>query len=480
MPISENETAISRGRIPTYMRRSLIDFLSVILGSNARCRRISNLLLQNCSLVSSLSAIMHLHRSRSRQRELLQQLLMAMYNHYSSYDMFLRPTVLFPDPPFDDPVEAFTSYQFYQNTGFWPDQFMEVKNNLTLIPDVIRCQQSRCRSSKSLSLFLLLRRWNKADTWEDVSRFMRRGRVWCITVYRLIFRLVAQHYRRCVQVIDYRRILPLLSNRSDEIVWHSVCDQDVLFFTDGKPWKMARPGRGQAAEVLRRAVGGGDVNLVQQAYYNGHYGFCGGKVQHVLQADGMCYSFVCPLRRHDAMVLHSSSMVNMLSVLFVDGDPARPAKTVTDKAYGRTRHFRPLHTDLELRLLNPADRASAIEEDEKNKGPRMAVEVSFNNIVRKFTHNDYFATHRILQQGRSNWPYLRCLWDLQVLFYNLFSCAQGHGNPCNAILGVVPPTVSEYLYSANHNLLIPIPRVEEEDDNFGDEEEAQRMYYHIF
>ena len=160
--------------------------------------------------------------------------------------------------------------------------------------------------------------------------------------------------------------------------------------------------------------------------------------------------------------------------------PARPAKTVTDKAYGRTRHFRPLHTDLELRLLNPADRASAIEEDEKNKGPRMAVEVSFNNIVRKFTHSDYFATHRILQQGRSNWPYLRCLWDLQVLFYNLFSCAQGHGNPCNAILGVVPPTVSEYLYSANHNLLIPIPRVEEEDDNFGDEEEAQRMYYHIF
>jgi hypothetical protein len=97
---------------------------------------------------------------------------------------------------------------------------------------------------------------------------------------------------------------------------------------------MARPGRGQAAEVLRRAVGGGDVNLVQQAYYNGHNGFCGGKVQHVLQADGMCYSFVCSLCQHDAMVLHSSSMVNMLSVLFVDGDPARPAKTVTDKAYG--------------------------------------------------------------------------------------------------------------------------------------------------
>jgi hypothetical protein len=125
---------------------------------------------------------------------------------------------------------------------------------------------------------------------------------------------------------------------------------------------MARPGHGQAAEVLHRAVGGGNVNLVQQAYYNGHYGFCGGEVQHVLQADEMCY---CPLRGHDAMVLHSSSMVNMLSVLFVDGDPARPVKTVTDKAYGRTRHFGPLHTDLELQLMIAADCVSAIEEDEK-------------------------------------------------------------------------------------------------------------------
>jgi len=160
------------------------------------------MLLQNCSLVSSLSAIMHLHHSRSHQRELLQQLLMTKYNHYSSYDMIIHPFVLFPDPPFDDPVEAFPSYQFYQNTGFWPDQFTEVKNNLTLIHDVIRCKQSRCRSTKSLSLFLLLRRWNKADTWEDVSRFMRCGRVWCFTVYHLIFRVVAQHSHRCVQAID--------------------------------------------------------------------------------------------------------------------------------------------------------------------------------------------------------------------------------------------------------------------------------------
>jgi hypothetical protein len=86
-------------------------------------------------------------------------------------------------------------------------------------------------------------------------------------------------------------------------------------------------------------------------------------------------------------------MITMLSVIYVNNDPSRPVKTCTDKAYGRTRHFRPLHTDLELRLMAPAERAAAEEEDRKNRGPRMSVELSFNNIVRKFTHTDYFATH---------------------------------------------------------------------------------------
>jgi len=49
--------------------------------------------------------------------------------------------------------------------------------------------------------------------------------------------------------------------------------------------------------VLCRPVRGDNINLVQQ--YNEHYGFFGGKVKHVLQADGMCYSFVCHLCQYD-------------------------------------------------------------------------------------------------------------------------------------------------------------------------------------
>jgi len=34
------------------------------------------------------------------------------------------------------------------------------------------------------------------------------------------------------------------------------------------------------------------------------------------------------------MVLHDLSMLTMLSVLYVDTDPLRPVKCVTDKEYG--------------------------------------------------------------------------------------------------------------------------------------------------
>jgi hypothetical protein len=211
-----------------------------------------------------------------------------------------------------DPVAALPATEFYRLAG-WLGQFVEVSDNLVLIPDRFICPTTPCTASKQLALFVLLMRWKKADKWDDVARVMKQRPVWCIKVYRALFSLLAQHYRKLVQVLDYQHIIQLLEEWSDTMVLYSGCCPDVLFFMDRKPWKMAKPGKGDAATALVRAAGGDDVNLVQQAYYNGHYGFGGAKVQHVLQADGMCYSFTCPLRRRDAMVLQASSMLTMLS-----------------------------------------------------------------------------------------------------------------------------------------------------------------------
>jgi len=47
--------------------------------------------------------------------------------------------------------------------------------------------------------------------------------------------LLSTHYRHLVQVLDYRRNIPLLADWSDELVYNKGCTPDVLFFTDGKP-----------------------------------------------------------------------------------------------------------------------------------------------------------------------------------------------------------------------------------------------------
>jgi len=67
---------------------------------------------------------------------------------------------------------------------------------------------------------------------------------------------------------------------------------------DGKPWQMSQLNKGQAVRELCAATG-----MIQHAYYNGHHKYHGTKVQNVLQADGMVYSFTCPIRNHDAMEL---------------------------------------------------------------------------------------------------------------------------------------------------------------------------------
>jgi hypothetical protein len=160
-----------------------------------------------------------------------------------------------------------------------------------------------------------------------------------VSRFIMLFFLLSQHYRRLVQVLDFHQIIQLLEEWSASMEVYTGCSPDVLFFTDGKPWKMAKPGTGDAADALVRAAGGDRVNLVQQAFYNGHYGFAGAKVQHVLQVDGIGYSFTCPLHRHDAMVLQESLMLTMLSILYVNNDPDRPVKRILDKAYGHTQHL---------------------------------------------------------------------------------------------------------------------------------------------
>ncbi len=76
---------------------------------------------------------------------------------------------------------------------------------------------------------------------------------------------------------------------------------------------------------------------------------------------------------------------------------------MTEKAYGRSWHIRPLHALAELAQMQLQEYATTEAEDKQNRKPWLAVGCSFNQVVTKFTHIYYFHYHKLLQQGRSNW-----------------------------------------------------------------------------
>jgi hypothetical protein len=77
----------------------------------------------------------------------------TVYNQYSSYNMNVRPTILFHDPLMEYPVEQLPAAAFFQLTCFWPGKFEEVINNLLLLPVTIVCAATRSTSSKQLAIF---------------------------------------------------------------------------------------------------------------------------------------------------------------------------------------------------------------------------------------------------------------------------------------------------------------------------------------
>jgi hypothetical protein len=81
-------------------------------------------------------------------------------------------------------------------------------------------------------------------------------------------------------------------------------------------------------------------------------------------------------------------MILMLSSVFIGEDRNRPAVAVTGTVYGRTPHFEPIHTDAELHMMAPNERATAVDIKEQHKKPCMAIECTFNQQVTKFSHID--------------------------------------------------------------------------------------------
>jgi hypothetical protein len=75
---------------------------------------------------------------------------------------------------------------------------------------------------------------------------------------------------------------------------------------------------------------------------------------------------------------------------------------------------------------------------------------------------------------------MHMLWDMNVFFYNLYTCSQQMDNQVSGILGVEPPSVADYLFSVHNNLLVPLPgNVNEEEDLLESDLNGNDTYYHV-
>lgn len=291
-------------------------------------------------------------------------------------------------------------------------------------------------------------------TWDAVAESVNGGRCWVIAIYSATTALLVAHYRVCVQVIDFVRVRPLLEEWAETVHLHTGAGMDALFTADGKAWRLCRPWPNADKVNVIAALAGTDRTMVQRAFYNGHYGHHGAKALSVLQADSMMHCCLLSVRRHDGALFEASKLRPQLEHLRIgDPDGDRMVRCVTDSAFRKSTCIFPTRTDAQLRAMAPAARATAVAEDSADRNMRKAVETAYNDLVTRWRFADCFRAHRLFQSGRSNFPNLAALWDLLALFSNLFTCTQG-GSPVTGIIGVDPPSVEDYLNSANKGFLV--------------------------
>ncbi len=95
MPVSQHEMALSRDRLPIYLRLYVHHLVSLLLDRRwNRARAVTRLKFIFLSPHFMQKFILN-HCQRS-SFDLLGILFNALYFHYYSFNMFIRPTVLFP------------------------------------------------------------------------------------------------------------------------------------------------------------------------------------------------------------------------------------------------------------------------------------------------------------------------------------------------------------------------------------------------
>ena len=99
----------------------------------------------------------------------------AIHHHYYSYMKLSRPIPIYDRERMEEPWLELNQNQFYQMFGYYKSQFIEIINNLVLLPDKVESYNSRAKAPMPIGIYIMLRQWRIANTWEKVAKFFRVG-----------------------------------------------------------------------------------------------------------------------------------------------------------------------------------------------------------------------------------------------------------------------------------------------------------------
>jgi len=462
MPIfapQPGDTTADRGRLAALDYRRVLEGIPPILQAvvDSATRKVRNPRRRKRTRKSAQSG-MHL----------LMLISVGIFGHLTSYDKVLRPPFVPSGPRVAQPWVTETEATFKLNTRFGRQDFIGVVQELSEVPQMLLTRPGTrgYKFPKALGIYVVMRRLSTGGRWENVEREMNVPRSTLCEIHTATVAALYLAYRLLTSTIDFRRVKPMFRDWIASMAQDGISGTpDVCFIMDGKAWQWSKPGSGMAAEELAAKVAahagqGYNVNLVQRAYYNGNYRLHGAKVQHLLEVDGVIICYVSSVRVHDARMYRESTVEAQLSTLYVveaDGteNPFRPIKALSDLAYPDTEHCVRQRSQAALAAIpNAANRQAAEDAQKKDQRVRGQVECSFQKVMSLNALNRDKSKFCLLNSAGVAWEYTQSIWHVEVLFANLHTCL--YGSQVTGFLGVEPPTVYEYLYSANNGFMVEV------------------------
>ena len=343
--------------------------------------------------------------------------------------------VVFQGPRVADPWNFFEPDSFKSMCRFRPDDFHEMIGALNFPLDshpnwTGGCVKSihGCVAGKAFAVFLVLRRLCAPERWSVMCRELRCTRQWAKQIFSETVGRLHTRYERLITRIDLFRIAPMLGIFASAVAAKGALIPDCVCFIDGKYTRTCVPKSGPR----------GSATDYQWLFYNGHYGH-GLKSQHILFADGIHVTFTTTVKDGDSVLLNKSRLHEMLDVLFVENNMARPAVCYGDSAYGETLHLRRSRRGMGLPQ-------HLVDIDESMRAPRMTVEQSFSKVTQLFAFVDY---SKKLQLWRTP---IAQLWAICDFFANVHTCF--YQSQVCSFFDLEPPTIADYLRNAHLNAIV--------------------------